>query len=109
MPTVFSYSRLCELGRIMVMGLCVLWTELCWLVGPDRHFSPRLGRMKKERARLSGELARMATLADPRRESMAADLSLLTEDMDRLESARVEAFRQAHHALRVRFARELEN
>ena len=107
MHIVCSYDKLCAVSRIMIMGLCVLWTELRWLVGPDRYFSPRLRLMKKEHARLSSKLARMATLADPEHESLIKDLSLLTEDMVQLESARAEAFQQAHHALRVRFAREL--
>ena len=107
MHTVCSYGKLCAVSRIMIMGLCVLWTELRWLVGPDRTFSPRLRLMKKEHARLSGKLARMATLADPEHESLMRDISLLTEDMVQFESARAEAFQKAHHALRARFAREL--
>lgn len=107
MHTVCSYDRLCAVRRIVIMGLCVLWTELRWLVGPDRHFSSCLRLMKKEHARLSGKLARMATLADPEHENLMKDLSLLTEDIARLESARAEAFQKVHQALRVRFAREL--
>ncbi len=107
MHTAFLCNRLCAIGRIMVMGLCVLWTELRWLAGPDRHFSSRLRLMKREHARLSGKIARMATLADPDRELLSADLSLLAEDIARLEADRTEAFRQVHQALRTRFAREL--
>ncbi len=107
MNACFSFGRLCAVGRIMVMGLCVLWTELRWLVGPDRRFAYRLWLMNREHVRLTGELARMATLADPRREAIAADLSLLEEDIARLGTMREEAFRSAHSSLRIRFADDL--
>ncbi|MEI3479677.1 MAG: hypothetical protein V8Q84_12030 [Bilophila sp.] len=44
--------------------------------------------MRRRRDALQDEVARMATLAESRREQAAGDLSLLEEDLRRLESDR---------------------
>ena len=75
------------------LGLWVLWTEARWLAGPDMTYQRRLQLMRHQRNTYQTELSRMATLADPRRENVAADLSLLEHDLSRLEAER-DAHRQ---------------
>lgn len=92
-----------ELLRTVHLGLWVLWTESRWLAGPDIGYQRRLTLMRRRREAMRDELSRLTTLADPRREEVAGDVSLLEEDLRRLENDR-----DAHRArvlapLRERF------
>ena len=103
MDTQTLLNRIEELFRTIHLGLWVLWTESRWLAGPDIGYQRRLSLMRGRRQALQTELARMATLADPRREQLAGDLALLEGDIVRLEKDR-EAHRAGHLApLRARF------
>ena len=98
-----SLNRIEEVFRTVHLGLWVLWTETRWLVGPDIAYRRRLTLMRRRQQAVQTELSRMATLADPRREQLSGDLSLLEGDLDRLERER-DARRAAHLApLRTRF------
>ena len=108
MEKFFSAQRLSEFMSVVHMGLWALWTDVRWFLGPDRHFTARLVPMRKEYSRLSGQLARLATLADPRRDAVAANLALLEEDLRQLELDRVASFAEAHAGLRARFAHVLK-
>ena len=98
-----SLNRIEELFRIMYLGLWVLWAEARWIAGPDIGYQRRLTLMRRRQEAVQGELARMATLADPRREQLAGDLALLDGDIARLEQGR-ETHRAEYLApLRARF------
>ena len=98
-----SLNRIEELFRIMYLGLWVLWAETRWIAGPDIGYQRRLTLMRRRRDALQDEVARMATLADPRREQAAGDLSLLEEDLRRLESDRAAHRARPLAPLRQRF------
>ncbi len=103
MDTQTLLNRIEELFRTIHLGLWVLWTESRWLAGPDIGYQRRLSLMRGRRQALQTELARMATLADPRREQFSDDLALLEGDIARLEKDREER-RAAHLApLRTKF------
>ena len=103
MDTQTLLNRIEELFRTIHLGLWVLWTESRWLAGPDIGYQRRLSLMRGRRQALQTELARMATLADPRREQFSDDLALLEGDIARLEKDR-KAHRAGHLApLRARF------
>lgn len=100
-----ALNRIEELVRILYLGLWVLWTEVRWLAGPDIGYRRRLSLMRRRRLDLQSELARLTTLADPRREQLSGDLALLEGDLARLEQDR-DARRAEHLApLRARFGR----
>ena len=98
-----SLNRIEELFRIMYLGLWVLWAETRSIAGPDIGYQRRLTLMRRRRDALQDEVARMATLADPRREQAAGDLSLLEEDLRRLESDRAAHRARTLAPLRQRF------
>ena len=75
MPT--ALNRVEDILRTVHLGLWVLWTESRWLLGPDIGYQRRLTLMRRRRDALQDEVARMATLADPRREQAAGFISLL--------------------------------
>lgn len=89
------------------LGLWVLWTEARWLAGPDMTYQRRLKLMRHQRDAYQTELSRMATLADPRRENVAADLSLLEQDLSRLEADRGAHRQRLLAGLQSRFANVL--
>lgn len=101
MPT--ALNRVEDILRTVHLGLWVLWTESRWLLGPDIGYQRRLTLMRRRRDALQDEVARMATLADPRREQAAGDLSLLEEDLWRLESDRAAHRARTLAPLRQRF------
>lgn len=83
---------LLERGRAVIIvvysGVWVLWHEAAWLMGPDFAYWGRIRAMRRQRDALHGELARMATLADPKRDRVSADLALLESDLRRVEDER---------------------
>lgn len=85
-------SDLLKRGRAVIIvvysGLWVLWYEASWLMGPDFAYWGRIRAMRRQRDALNGELARMATLADPKRDCVRADLALLESDLRRVEDER---------------------
>lgn len=98
-----ALNRVEEILRTVHLGLWVLWTESRWLVGPDIGYQRRLTLMRRRREALQDKLSRLATLADPRREEVAGDLSLLEEDLRRLENDRAEHRARVLAPLRERF------
>lgn len=98
-----ALNRFEELLRTVHLGLWVLWTESRWLAGPDIGYQRRLSLMRRRREAMRDELSRLATLADPRREEVAGDLSLLEEDLRRLENDRDEHRARILAPLRERF------
>ena len=81
-----------ERGRAVLVvvysGLWVLGYETAWLLGPDFAYWGRIRAMRRRRDALHGELARLATLADPRREQVNGDLELLESDLRHVEDER---------------------
>ncbi len=100
------FFRFYAVYRIIYMNLCVLWVILVWLAGTDSYLAFRLRRMNREHARLTAGLNHLAA-ADPRREDIIADISLLEEDTARFCAIREESFRKALEPLQTRFADEL--
>ena len=94
MKTSF-WGRLGDLlkgGRAVIIvvysGLWVLWYEASWLMGPDFAYWGRIRAMRRQRDALNGELARLVTLADPKRDHVRADLALLERDLRQVEDER---------------------
>lgn len=84
----FSLNTACEVLRTIHMGLWVLWTEVRWLAGPDLACRSRIEALRQRQHVVQSKLARMVTLVEPGRQQLAADLSLLEEDLARLETER---------------------
>lgn len=92
-----------EMFKIVYMGLWVLGREARWLMGPDRLYRSQIVLLKRQQALYQADLARMTTLAEPRREELEADLSLLEADLSRLEAERVAHRARGINALCARF------
>lgn len=92
-----------EISKTVFMGLCVLEREFRWLMGPDRFYRSRIILLRKQQALYQADLSRMTTLADPRREEIEADLSLLEADLARLEAERVAHRARGINTLCARF------
>lgn len=103
MNTQTALNRIEDVLRTVHLGLWVLWSESRWLFGPDLGYQRRLTLMRRRKEALQDEVTRMATLADPRREQTAGDLSLLEEDLRRLESDRAAHRARTLAPLRERF------
>lgn len=104
MNAMASLNRMEELFHIIRLGLYVLWIEARWLAGPDIVFQRRLSIMRRRQEALQNELARLTTLADPKREQLAGDLALLDEDIERLDREREEQRAACHAPIRRKFA-----
>ena len=74
--------------RVLASGIWVLGFETAWLLGPDFSFRGRLTAMRRQRDALQGEVARLSTLADPRRGQVEGDLALLEGDLARVGEER---------------------
>lgn len=99
----FSLNTACDVLRTIHMGLWVLWTEIRWLAGPDLTYRGRIEALRQRQHAVQSELARMVTLVEPGRQQLAADLSLLEEDLAHLETERELRRTELHQALCARF------
>ena len=104
---MIGLEKIVALGRVVYMGLCVLWTDIRWLAGADLRYRNRLRLLKQEKNRLEQRMVASGTDAG-QRERLQADLSLLEEDIMRVTNERQDAFKAAHAPLRTRFAADLD-
>ena len=96
-------ERIGDLLHNVRLGLAVLFSECRWLLRGDRarHCLVQQARAREEELRL--KLGALTVVADPARERIEKELSLLRADADRLEAEhlRTQALWRAN--LRERF------
>lgn len=96
----------CAVLENVYLGLWVLCFELRWLWGEGLTMDRHLTALRKQRDELRNELARRTVVADPGASETESSLTLLEEDLARLEALRESRHAERLTALRARFPRE---